>query len=48
LLLAFPMSFIGDQLGHRAFHRFGGNAYRPVALVVALALGVWNTYAGLQ
>ena len=48
LLLAFPMSFIGDQLGHRAFHRFGGNAYRPVALVVALALGGWNTYAGLQ
>ena len=48
LLLAFPMSFIGDQLGHRGFHRFGGNAYRPVALVVALALGSWNTYAGLQ
>jgi uncharacterized membrane protein YfcA len=48
LVLAFPMSFIGDQLGHRAFHRFGGNSYRPVALVVALALGGWNTYAGLQ
>ena len=48
LLLAFPMSFIGDQLGHRAFHRFGGSTYRPVALVVALVLGGWNTYAGLQ
>jgi hypothetical protein len=48
LLLAFPLSFLGDLLGHHAFRRFGGASYRPVALFVALALGVWNTYAGLQ
>ena len=48
LLLAFPLSFLGDLLGHHAFRRFGGASYRPVALLVALALGGWNTYAGLQ
>ena len=48
LLLALPLCVVGDQIGSRLFHRFGGTSYRPIALGVALALGAWNTYAGLQ
>ena len=48
LLLAIPLGVLGDQLGSGFFHRFGGAAYRPIALVVALVLGGRNTYAGLS
>jgi uncharacterized membrane protein YfcA len=48
LLLAIPLGVLGDKLGSGLFHRFGGAAYRPIALVVALVLGGWNTFAGLS
>ena len=48
LVLAFPLTFLGDKTGIALFHRFGSGSYRPVALVVALRLGFWNVYSGLN
>ena len=48
LLLAIPLGVLGDKLGSGLFYSFGGAAYRPIALAVALVLGGWNTYAGLS
>ena len=48
LVLAFPLTLLGDKTGIALFHRFGSGSYRPVALVVALCLGCWNVYSGLS
>lgn len=48
LVLAFPLTLLGDKTGIALFHRFGSASYRPVALVVAMSLGVWNVYSGLS
>lgn len=46
-LVAFPVMLLGDRLGAWAFHRVGGKAYRPVALVVSLLVGVSITAKAL-
>lgn len=46
-LVAFPVMLLGDRLGTWAFHRVGGTAYRPVALVVSLLVGVSITAKAL-
>jgi len=48
LVLAFPLTLLGDKAGITLFRRFGSGSYRPVALVVALCLGCWNVYSGLS
>ena len=40
LVVAMPVMMIGDRVGAWLFHRVGGAAYRPVAFVVSMALGV--------
>lgn len=40
LLVAMPVMIMGDRLGAWLFHRVGGAAYRPVAFVVSMAIGV--------
>ena len=46
-LLTFPLTLLGDKTGIALFNRFGSASYRPVALIVATALGCWNVYSGL-
>lgn len=40
LVVAMPMMMIGDWMGAWLFHRVGGAAYRPVAFVVSMAIGI--------
>lgn len=47
LLVAFPVMMLGDRLGAWLFLRVGGQAYRPVALVVCLTVGVAITAKAL-
>lgn len=47
LLVAFPVMLLGDRLGAWAFHRVGGTAYRPIALIVSLLVGVSITLKAL-
>ncbi len=39
LVVAFPVMLLGDRIGAWLFAQMGGQAYRPVALVVCLAVG---------
>ena len=47
LLVAFPVMLLGDRLGAWLFLRVGGQAYRPVALIVSLSVGVAITAKAL-
>lgn len=47
LLVAFPVMLLGDRLGAWLFQRVGGQAYRPVALIVSLSVGVAITAKAL-
>jgi uncharacterized membrane protein YfcA len=40
LLCAYPAMYLGDKLGYRLFLRYGGAAYRRVAVAVLLLIGV--------
>ena len=47
LMLSLPAMLMGDRLGTWLFLRIGGQAYRPVALVVSLGVGLAITVKAL-
>ena len=47
LMLSMPAMLVGDRLGTWLFLRIGGQAYRPVALAVSLAVGLAITLKAL-
>jgi len=47
LVVGLPVMVLGDRLGAWLFHRYGGTAYRPIALGVSLAIGLSITLRAL-